>query len=171
MTTIITDEYAHRKFSSPSSEPMPAAGPIKIELVWTNVFTRWPCTICGGTTEKEAVLAEGPGGIRVCERCLKCRNFAEHLQENARWHDEEAKRLRDLRDMVNRLEIPTFEEWIEEGYRHEAWSAGSSVEEVRAKREEAEREWKAKRARWDAMTEEERRKESERIDQSREFPF
>jgi hypothetical protein len=64
----IDDEYAKHKFSSPSSDSIPAAGPIKVELVWTNVVTRWPCTICGGSTEKVSVLAEGPGGIRVCEQ-------------------------------------------------------------------------------------------------------
>jgi hypothetical protein len=29
---------------------------ITIELVETNVFTRWPCTVCGGHTEKVSVL-------------------------------------------------------------------------------------------------------------------
>ena len=32
---------------------------IEIKLTETNVFTRWPCTICGGCTEKVAILAEG----------------------------------------------------------------------------------------------------------------
>jgi hypothetical protein len=159
----IDEEYARRKSSTPSSNPIPASGPIKVELVWTNVYTRWPCTICGGHTEKVAVLAEGPGGIRVCEQCLKCRNFGEHLEKHARWHEEEAKRLRDLRDVLNRLEAPTYQEWVEEGDRHDAWRAGCSVEEVRAHREKEERKFAERHALWNNMTEEERRKENESL--------
>jgi hypothetical protein len=153
MSMYIDDEYAKHKFSSPSSDSIPAAGPIKVELVWTNVVTRWPCTICGGTTEKVSVLAEGPGGIRVCEQCLECRQFNDHLERNARWHEDEAKRLRTLHDVINRLEIPTYQEWIEEGDRHEAWRACCPVEKTRADREKGEREFAERRARWASMTE------------------
>jgi predicted ATPase with chaperone activity len=32
---------------------------IEMELVEANAWTRWPCNVCNGTTEKAAVLCEG----------------------------------------------------------------------------------------------------------------
>ena len=56
------------------------ANEIEIKLRETNFFTRHRCTICGGCTEKVAILAEGTQRlsddgesrvIRVCETCLE----------------------------------------------------------------------------------------------------
>jgi hypothetical protein len=48
---------------------------IIMELTSTSVLTRWPCTVCGGCTEKVETLCEWPAGpeasIRVCEMCLR----------------------------------------------------------------------------------------------------
>ena len=53
---------------------------IEIKLRETNFFTRYPCTVCGGCTEKVAILAEGTlqlsddgesRTVRVCETCLE----------------------------------------------------------------------------------------------------
>jgi hypothetical protein len=47
---------------------------ITMELVETNVFSRWHCTVCDGCTNPVSVLAEGRDGeraIRVCEQCLE----------------------------------------------------------------------------------------------------
>jgi hypothetical protein len=32
---------------------------IEMKLTTTNFYTRWPCHVCGGTTEKVNVLCEG----------------------------------------------------------------------------------------------------------------
>jgi hypothetical protein len=79
---------------------------IKISLVRTSVLTRWPCTVCGGSTGKVEVLAENQDlDIRVCEQCLKSRDFDRHLQEHARRHEQEARRIRRL---IGRIEAPTY---------------------------------------------------------------
>ena len=47
---------------------------ITVDLVETNVFSRWLCTVCDGCTNPVSVLAEGKDGehaIRVCEQCLE----------------------------------------------------------------------------------------------------
>ena len=82
---------------------------IKVELVDSNYLTRWPCTVCGGCTEKVEVLAEAEsGGIRVCETCLEVGNIDEPLE----WHAAQLlKRAEWLQSLVGRLEVPTFAEW------------------------------------------------------------
>ena len=66
--------------------------PITINLVETNCFTRWPCTVCGGCTEKVAILAEGTQPlsddgehrkIRVCETCLEEDDVDSTLEQHA----------------------------------------------------------------------------------------
>src|SRR5579884_2339368 len=111
---------------------------VQIELVPTNFRTRWPCTICGGCTEKVAVLAEGvlPNGamgpdanpanpvaqimrrmdapqslgtvIRVCETCLEAGNIDERL---ARHVDRLESEARELRALIGRLRVPSYEQW------------------------------------------------------------
>jgi hypothetical protein len=47
---------------------------IMVELVETNVFSRWHCTVCDGCTNPVSVLAEGKDGkraIRVCEQAWR----------------------------------------------------------------------------------------------------
>jgi hypothetical protein len=108
---------------------------IEVKLVPTNFHTRWPCTICGGCTEKVSVLAEGlvahdaalpdaypvnpiarilchhrPNGrtIRVCESCLEAGNIDQRLAEHARLLEAEA---RDMRALIGRLRVPSYEQW------------------------------------------------------------
>lgn len=81
---------------------------IKMELVETTVFTRWPCTICGGVTEKVPILCEGPGGMRVCEECLKTGNLDERLRGNIARHEAHIVQLRDL---IGRLVVPSYGDW------------------------------------------------------------
>jgi hypothetical protein len=58
-------------FNGPkTTQPVPAEGPINVQLTRTTFFTRWPCKVCGGCTEQVDVLAEGHG-VRVCESCLR----------------------------------------------------------------------------------------------------
>lgn len=81
---------------------------IKMELVETTVFTRWPCTICGGVTEKVPILCESPGGMRVCEECLKTGNLDERLRGNIARHEAHIVQLRDL---IGRLVVPSYGDW------------------------------------------------------------
>lgn len=97
---------------------------IKIELTETNFLTRWPCHVCGGTTEKDSVLAEGeqdmpsdglPGRkyrtVRVCHECLRgdgglsidqrLENFALRLEAEAAL----------TRAMIGKLQVPSYAEW------------------------------------------------------------
>jgi hypothetical protein len=62
---------------------VPETGPIKIALVRTNCFTRRACSVCGDQTEKVDVLAEGPGGLLVCEHCLRSGDIDERLERFA----------------------------------------------------------------------------------------
>jgi hypothetical protein len=140
-THIIDEAYARSKTKPiDDTTTVPETGPIKIELVWTNFYTRWPCRVCGGHTEKVGVLAEGPGGIRVCEKCLKAGDIDARLERHAAELEEIASLTRSL---VGRLQVPTFEEWQDEEDRNVAYGNGISVEEQRKKREQYEAEWKA----------------------------
>jgi hypothetical protein len=85
---------------------------IVFRLVRTNVFTRWPCHICGGETEKVPILCESGGetkvGLRICERCLSCRDFDAHLESHAQALEAQAAQTRAL---IGRIEAPSFAEW------------------------------------------------------------
>jgi hypothetical protein len=84
---------------------------IEIELVQTNVFTRFGCTVCGGVTDKDPVLAEANdqfGVIRVCDCCLRDGNIDGRLRDRITREHELAARLQHL---IGRLKVPTFQEW------------------------------------------------------------
>lgn len=89
--------------------------PIIIKFERTNVFTRWHCHVCGGCTEKDAVLCEGNGAkegtIRVCPECLKAGNIDARLEETAQMYERWAAETRSL---IGRLVVPTYEQWEEE---------------------------------------------------------
>jgi len=90
---------------------------IEVKFVQTNYLTRRPCTICCGWTEKDFTLCEAKIGdctIRVCEQCLKARNFDEELAASAAHHEQHAAFLRSL---IGRLSVPTHAEWITEDRR------------------------------------------------------
>ncbi len=98
---------------------------ITINLVDTNFFTRYPCTVCGGCTDKVGILAEGiqplsDDGeyrkIRVCERCLEAGDIDSQLEQHARQLEAEAGLLRE---MIGRLKVPTFAEWCKAERDHE----------------------------------------------------
>ena len=88
---------------------MDAAIKIRINLVVTNVLTRWPCHVCGGCTEKVEVLAEGGGGIRVCETCLKAGDIDARLEQHAAALEACAEEVRAL---IGCLQVPTYQEWL-----------------------------------------------------------
>lgn len=104
-------------------KPKPNA--IEVELVESNFLTRWPCTVCGGCTEKVPILAEGrqplsndgeSRKIRVCENCLQFGEIDEKLDLHARQIEAEAVLLRE---MIGRLQVPTFAEWQARCEQHE----------------------------------------------------
>lgn len=93
---------------------------IKFELETTNFYTRWPCHICGGNTEKTAILCESKEGpfklTRICERCLKHRNFDERLKKNIQGLREFAD---VLETMAGRIEAPTYKQWQDAEKQHD----------------------------------------------------
>ncbi len=101
---------------------------IEIKLTETNFFTRWPCTVCGGCTEKVAILAEGTQRlsdhgesrtVRVCESCLEGLDglgIDDRLDLHARALDGEAALVRS---MIGRMNVPTFAEWRKAEREHE----------------------------------------------------
>ena len=119
---------------------------IEIKLTETNFFTRHHCTICGGCTEKVAILAEGTQRlsddgesrtVRVCETCLEGGNglgIDARLDLHARALEGEAELVRSL---IGRLKVPTFAEWCraERDYEVRACmeSDGISREEAESK--------------------------------------
>jgi hypothetical protein len=95
---------------------------IVVELNQTNVLTHWPCHVCGGCTDKFNTLAEvlsGPcQGLRVCETCLYAGDIdtrlAWHADELEEWGKEEEwvkERVKALRGLIGRLQVPSYAEW------------------------------------------------------------
>ena len=101
---------------------------IEIKLTETNFFTRHHCTICGGCTEKVAILAEGTQRlsddgefrtVRVCETCLEGGDglgIDARLDLHARALEGEAGLVRRL---IGQLKVPTFAEWCRAEREHE----------------------------------------------------
>ncbi len=106
-----------------NSKPKPTA--IEIALVEARFLTRWPCTVCGGCTDKVPILAEGEQAlsndgefrtVRVCENCLQFGEIDARLEQHALMLETEA---RLLREMIGRLQVPTFAEWQARCEQHE----------------------------------------------------
>ena len=85
---------------------------VKVEFVRSAFLTRYPCHVCGGFTGKDCILAEVKNGefkgFRVCECCLIEREFDAKLIKHAESLEADAAELRSL---VGRLEVPTFEQY------------------------------------------------------------
>jgi hypothetical protein len=104
--------------------PDDGAEPILIKFVRTSCFTRWHCDVCGGDTEKDAVLCEGkftlPNGrvddVLVCPQCLD-RDIDARLKETARQLESHAAWTRLL---IGRLRVPTYAQWEQEMDRTQA---------------------------------------------------
>lgn len=99
----------------------PKPPPIKVGLVDKHFWTRWICTLCGDCTEKVSIVAEGRQDlssgdihdgehriVRVCEYCLKAGEIDARLELGARQFEAQAQLLRE---MIGRLQVPTFAEW------------------------------------------------------------
>ena len=111
-----------------------ATNEIEIKFRQTNFFTRYPCTVCGGCTEKVAILAEETQQlsgdeesrtVRVCETCIEdCEGeglppgfgIDYRLDLRARQLEAEAVLIRKL---IGQLKVPTFAEWCAAEREHE----------------------------------------------------
>jgi hypothetical protein len=94
---------------------------IKFELVYNNVWIRFPCDICGGCTEKVSTLCEAQDPecdrtILVCETCLEHGDTDQALAAYAKRLEREAEYKRRL---IGRLILPTFEQWSAANREHE----------------------------------------------------
>ena len=117
------------------------ADKIVFELVETNYLTRWRCHICGGCTEKEPILCEVKSGeykgTRVCESCLKCGHFDDHIRAQIESLERYAE---SLKSMLGRIQAPTFEQWqdaiseYEQRWRKDHADEIREVEEMAAAR-------------------------------------
>ena len=81
---------------------------LEFKLVQTNVFTRWPCHLCGGCTEKVSILCEAENGFRICEQCLRAGDLDAKLIVHAEQLECNAA---ELRSYVGRLKVPSYAEW------------------------------------------------------------
>ena len=115
---------------------------IEIKCVRARSWQRYPCTVCGGCTEKVDVHAESDAlppkegsvvaessacgwddVIRVCEPCLEAGDIDERLAQRAmeieagieRRAAESRQHVQFLRSLVGRLKVPTFAQWEEAG--------------------------------------------------------
>jgi hypothetical protein len=88
---------------------------IQIEINETHVFTRWPCVICGGWTEKDNIESTFKFGCDydefVCEECLDAgpAQFKERLLAHAHGRERHAAYLRELAE--HEFIVPTKEEY------------------------------------------------------------
>ena len=80
---------------------------IKIELVKSNTRMRLPCDVCGGCTERVAMVARGHD-LLVCEFCLEAGDIDERLERRAARLEAAADETRAL---IGRLVVPSYAEW------------------------------------------------------------
>jgi hypothetical protein len=93
---------------------------IEIKMVDT-YYTRWPCAVCGGWTEKYAVVARGEDEqgrtIDVCETCLAAGDIDDRLRQHVATMRADADLVETL---IGRLKVPTIAEWRAAGDEAEA---------------------------------------------------
>ena len=82
------------------------------KLTETNVLVDYPCDMCGGIADS-AILCESEDGMRICEHCLKERDFDDKLQSRADRLEEQARKLPAL---IGQINPPSYEEYVKFGY-------------------------------------------------------
>lgn len=121
---------------------MKLTDPARVSLVPTAFYTRHPCHVCGGCTEKVSVLAEvlrgSLAGLRVCENCLRRVEDGESIDAmlDARADALFAHAPRDaarLRGAVGRLRVPTYRQWARATLEHDYRSMRAACEASRAR--------------------------------------
>lgn len=88
---------------------------IEVGLHETNMLTRFPCSVCGGTTDKEMVLAEfvDDDGDRhqVCGGCLQAPDeIASRLIAQAEAREAWAAWIRGLASQT--WVLPTYDQYV-----------------------------------------------------------
>lgn len=93
---------------------MNATDTVRADLIEPYFQTRHPCSVCGGHTDKVAVVVQvvAPNSkynnFRVCETCLRAGDLDARMDQHANKLEAMAAALRALR---GRLITPTFAEW------------------------------------------------------------
>ena len=107
------------------------AAKIKFEFTPTNCYFRWPCHICGGHTDKDAILCEvlkgSHKGLRICDQCLEAgkEKVDARLQSNIAQLEEHTAYLRTL---TGRLEFPSYSAWREAGRKeNQEWLEAEGI--------------------------------------------
>jgi len=97
--------------------------PIIFKMIDTNFFTRRPCVLCGGWTEKDQVLCECEGE-HVCERCIikasADKGYVDRaLEERAASMERSAI---SFRSAIGRVKLPSHAEWLKRDDEYsDAW--------------------------------------------------
>jgi hypothetical protein len=89
---------------------------IVVGLTKSKAFIRWPCSVCGGGTDRVGALAEVLSGeyegLRVCERCLYEGDIDSRLAQHATALEQGVKeRVTALRALIGRLRVPSYAAW------------------------------------------------------------
>jgi hypothetical protein len=94
------------------------ADEVLIRFKSVKLHHHWPCTVCGRHTSGVNVLNESEDGtVRVCEHCLKDNAIDATLALHAQHLETQAQ---DVRALIGRLKVPTYEEWLAEEQRVDA---------------------------------------------------
>jgi hypothetical protein len=115
--------------AKPPIKPIAVKGEskVKFELNDANCYTRWPCHLCGGHTEKVSILCEEAGAddkFRICEGCLERQAsvpeyFDSMLEQHAAELEADAvemparlkARAAELRSLIGKIDAPSYSEW------------------------------------------------------------
>ena len=86
---------------------------INFSITQSDGYFRFPCHVCGGHTEKQAMtckVTEGEHeGLTVCWQCMQERDFDERLTKHA---ERDELRARYARSLIGRLAVPPYEEFL-----------------------------------------------------------
>jgi hypothetical protein len=138
---------------------------IDITLKRTNVFMRFRCTVCGGSTDKENVTAENreagilasgerveARSILVCQECIKAGDIDDRLLRHACEMTDYSAYLMSL---SGKLKVPTHAEWQAAEERADLeylYGENPTEAEIAAFRIEREAERERNRAAWAKAT-------------------
>lgn len=116
---------------------------VRFGFVETRFFTRYPCHICGGVTEKDVIIVEVLEGefkgLRICPFCLESGDTDGRLQKHI---DRLLSEAEELRSLMGRIEAPTYQEWQKKTEEHEReWKKQHLAELQEHEYAKSELEW------------------------------
>jgi hypothetical protein len=82
---------------------------IVFTLERTNFYTRLPCTVCGGCTDKDDIICESSVGY-LCHRCIRDGNLDRKLEAHAAGLERRAAQVRGL---IGRLQAPSYQDLLD----------------------------------------------------------